>query len=196
MGVSISWLAMKGASREAALSALGLRGTEVFEELPESPLTGVLLPKGWYMVVSNHGEYPAFMEDKTLARVSATTDVITCFIEEHVMCSHAAEWRGGRELWSLMHMADTGGIEHLEIRGEPPSSFASIRDRLRAKQQEAGGKKAEVDYIFDIPVETAQHFTGYLHDRDIPGASHKPFEVLDTTDATPKRSWLRRVLGV
>ena len=196
MGFSLSWLAIKGASRETSLSALGLRGTEMFEELPESPLTGVRLPTGWYMVVSNRGQCLAFMEDKTLARVSASTEVVTCFVEEHVMCSHAAEWQGGRELWSLMHTADTGGIEHLEIKGEPPPFFAAIRARLRAKQQEAGGKKAEVDYIFDIPVETAQQLTGYRHDRDIPGAGEKPFEVLETTDATPKRSWLRRVLGV
>ena len=196
MGFSLSWLAIKGASRQTALSALGLRGTETFEELPESALTGVLLPTGWYMVVSNRGEYPAFMEDMTLTQVSATTEVVTCFVEEHVMCSHAAQWRGGRELWSLMHTADTGGIEHLEIRGEPPPFFASIRDSLRAKQQEAGGKEAEVDYIFDIPVETAKQFTGYRHDRDMPRAGEKPFEVLETTAATPKRSWLRRLLGV
>lgn len=196
MGFSLSWLAIKGASRETVLSALGLRGTERFEEIPESPLTGVLLPSGWYMVVSNRGEHPAFMEDKTLTRVSASNEVVTCFIEEHVMCSHASQWRDGRELWSLMHMADTGGIEHLEIKGEPPAFFFSIQERLRAKQQEAGGKKAEVDYVFDIPVETAQQFTGYRHDRDIPGAGEKPFEVLETTDATPKRSWLRRLLGV
>ena len=196
MGFSLSWLAIKGASRETALFGLGLRGTAKFEELPESPLTGVLLPSGWYVVVSHRGEHPTFMEDNTLARVSAATELVTCFVEVHVMCSHAAQWRGGRELWSLVHTADTGSIDHLEIKGEPPPFFASIRDRLRAKQQEAGGKKAAVDYIFDIPVETAQQFTGYRHDRDIPGASETPFEVLETTESTPKRSWLRRFLGV
>lgn len=196
MGFSLSWLAIKGSSRDSALSALGLRGTEVLEEIQESRLSGVLLPSGWYLVVANRGDYPAFLEGKTLARLSATTDIVTCFVEEHVMCSHASQWRGGRELWSLMHTADTGSIEHLEIKGEPPAFFASIRDRLRAKQQEAGGKKADVDFIFDIPVETAQQLTGYRHDHDIPDAGEKPFEVLETTDATPKRSWLRRFLGV
>jgi hypothetical protein len=148
------------------------------------------------MVVANRGEYPAFMEDKTLTRISASAEVVTCFVEEHVMCSHASQWRNSRELWSLMHDAHTGRIEHLEIKGEPPLFFASIRDRLRAKQQEAGGNKAGVDYTFDIPIETAQQFTGYRHDQDIPGAGEKPFEVLATTEATPKRSWLRRLLGV
>ena len=196
MGVSLSWMAVKGASRDSVLNALGLRGTQSFEELPESHLTGVLLPSGWYMVVANRGEYPAFMEDKTFARISASTEVVTCFVEEHVMCSHASQWRDGRELWSLMHTADTGGIEHLEVKGEPPPFFGSIQERLRGKQQEAGGKNAEVDYIFDIPVETAKHLTGYRHDHDIRGADERPFEVLETTAATPKRSWLRRLLGV
>ena len=196
MGFSLSWLAIKGSPRDTALAALGLRGTQAFEELPESPLTGVPLPSGWYMVVANRGEYPTFMEDKTLARISESRELVTCFIEEHVVCSHSSQWRGGRQLWSVMHTADTGGIEHLEIKGEPPAFFASIRDRMRAKQDEAGGKKAGVDYIFDIPVETAQQFTGYRHDRDIPGAAGKPFEVLETTAATPKRSWPRRLLGV
>jgi hypothetical protein len=196
MGFSLSWLAIKGTSRDTVLSDLGLRGTQSFEELPEAPLTGVLLPTGWYMVVSNRGEYPAFMESKTLAQISNSTDAVTCFIEEHVMCSHASQWRGGRELWSLMHDSHAGRIEHLEIKGELPPFFASMHDELCAKQQEAGGNKAGVDYIFDIPIETARHFTGYRHDQDIPGAREKPFEVLETTEATPKRSWLRKLLGV
>src|SRR5437867_3174852 len=122
MGASVSWLAVRGGTREAVLAALGLRGTGSFEEIPESALTGAALPSGWYIVVSNR-EYPAFMEDKTLARLSSTAEVVTCFVEEHVMCSFASQWRGSRMLWSVIHTADTGGIEHLETKGELPPFF-------------------------------------------------------------------------
>jgi hypothetical protein len=195
MGFSLTWVAIKGALKEAALSALGLRGTQVFEEIPESPLTGVLLPSGWYMIVDNRCNLPMLREDKTLAPLSASADVVTCFVEEHVMCSSASQWRNGRELWSLMHTADTKGIDHLETKGELPSFISAIRERLNAKQKEAGGNNAEVDYIFDIPVEAAKHLTGYRHDFDIPELRGNVFEVLATTEATPKRSWLRKLIG-
>ena len=47
------------------------------------------------------------------------------------------------------------------------------------KQYAAGGKDADVDYIFDIPVVTAESLTGYRHDKTIPELGEKPFEVLN-----------------
>jgi len=59
------------------------------------------------------------------------------------------------------------------------------------------GKKAGVDYIFDIPVQLAESLTGYRHDRDIPGMPKDAFEVLVSTSLAPgRRSWWRRLVGV
>ena len=111
------------------------------------------------------------------------------------MCSAASMWTHGRQVWSVIHAADQG-IEHLETKGSLPPMFASISERLRAAQTAAGGKKAKVDHIFDIPVEIVAQLTGYRHDRVMPELGERAFEILATTDATPKRSWLRRLLGV
>jgi hypothetical protein len=89
-----------------------------------------------------------------------------------------------------------GGIDHLEVKGDPPAPFSEIKDGQCSKQLSAGGSKAGVDYIFDIPVDLAQSLTGYRHDRDIPGASKRGFEVLEATEATAKRSWFKRILGL
>jgi len=113
-----------------------------------------------------------------------------CFVEEHVMCSCTAGWREGRLVWSVDHFADRG-VENLQVKGEPPAPFAAIRDRLRGEQAAAGGQKAGVDYIFDIPVELAEILTGYRHDTDIEGVS---FEVLFGT-APAQRSWWSRLIG-
>jgi hypothetical protein len=94
-----------------------------------------------------------------------------------------------------MHAADQG-IEHLETKGSVPAMFASISERLRAEQKAAVGKKAEVDHISDIPVEMVAQLTSYRHDRVMPELGDKAFEVLSPTAATPKRSLVRRLLGV
>jgi hypothetical protein len=87
-------------------------------------------------------------------------------------------------------------IENLKTNGSLPPMFASISDRLHAQQAAAGGNKAEVDHIFNIPVEMVGQLTGYRHDRVMPELGGRAFEVLATTDATPKRSLLRSLLGV
>ena len=67
MGFSFSLVAVRGIVRESVLGLLGLRGTGAFEEVPESDITGVALPSGWYLIIAN-GEYPVLTENKTLAR--------------------------------------------------------------------------------------------------------------------------------
>jgi hypothetical protein len=194
MGFSFTSVAVRGSNRDAVLAALGLRGTQTHEEIPESDITGASLPSGWYLVTANR-EYPTFAENPTLKQLSHKTEVVTCFVEEHVMCSAASLWAEGQEVWSVMHAADQH-IEHLEAKGNLPPMFVPIRDRLRAAQTAAGGRKANADHMFDIPIEMVAQLIGYRHDRAMPELGDKAFEVLATTDATPKRSWLRRLSGV
>lgn len=194
MGFSFTSIAVRGGTRDGVLAALGLRGTNTHEQIPESEITGASLPSGWYLVTDNQG-YPAFTEDATLKGLSETAEVATWFVEEHVMCSAASMWANGREVWSVRHAAEQS-IEHLETKGILPPMFAPISERLRAAQAADGGEKAKVDHIFDIPVELVAQLTGYRHDREMPELGDSAFEVLTTTDATPKRSWLKRLWGV
>src|SRR5688572_23335796 len=102
MGYSISWAAVRGPTRLALYEELGLRGTGEREDFPEAGITGAELPGGWHLVVSNRDRL-RFTEAAVLARLSSIGEVVMCFVEEHVMCSFAAYWRGGHEVWSVHH---------------------------------------------------------------------------------------------
>lgn len=196
MGFSLSWAAVRGSTPAAVQEVLSLRRTGATEEIPESEITAAHLPNGWYVVVSQH-DCLEFTKDGTLERLSSLGEVVTCFVAEHVMCSHAAYWRSGRRVWSVYHdCAGRSGNFGLDIKGEPPSFFAEIRDRLGLEQEAAGGKKAGVDDIFDVPVELAYSLTGYRHGQDIPEFRGVAFEILARTQPASKQPWFRRLLGV
>ncbi len=179
MGFSLSWLGVKGVPPDVVLEALGLGGTGGRDEVPDAPLNGVELPGAWYLVIANR-QPPEFFQESVLQRLSTIGEVVICFVEEHVMCSSATGWKHGRTMWSVLHDAQRD-IEHLEAAGDLPSTFAAIRERLLASQQAAGGRTANVDYIFEVPVVLAEALTGYRHDAEIPALGKRPFEVLVTT---------------
>ena len=135
MGYSLSWLAVRGKPPQAVRDELGFRLTGEREEIPEADLTGAEMPNGWYLIVSNRNEQVA--SDTAMQRLSSSgCELVTCFVEEHVMFSSASNWKDGRKSWSVIHDAQRG-IDHLETEGELPASYSSIRDRLFAKQKEA-----------------------------------------------------------
>lgn len=186
MGYSLSWMAVRGKSAQAILNELSFCMTDKREEIPESDLTAVEMPNGWYIIVSNHD--PQVVSDVAMRRLASSgCEIVTCFVEEHVMVSSATGWKDGLLRWSVTHDAQEG-LLHLEIEGEPPPEFAAIRDRMFAEQ--ATGDQ-DCDYIFDVPVETARSITGYRYDEDIPGLSGEVFEVL--APLPDERPFLRRL---
>jgi hypothetical protein len=196
MGYSITWLAVKGLPAEAVRNKLGFRPTGQMEEFPESELTGVEMPNGWYLIVDNRRAADAVAPDTVLQDLSASgCELVTCLVEEHVMVSVATGWSGGTKTWSILHDSTTGKRHHLEAKGEPPPAFAAIRDELTAKQETIGG----CDYILDIPVETARSVTSFRHDEDVPGLTGEVFEVLAEVgprEKPPKKqSFLKRLFG-
>lgn len=163
MGWSLSWAALKGGNLQTVCSALGLS---------ESELAGATLPTGWYVVVFNRTE----IEDKALEKLSQSGEVVCCFVEDHVMVSWASGWRKGIKMWSVVHDCEKGRF-HLHIEGEAPSELKGIADRLIAEQQAAGGEKADVDHIYDVPAELAKALTGFRHDEDTPGSTGDVSEI-------------------
>jgi hypothetical protein len=160
VGISISWLAVRGAERDVVLEALGLAETGERDELPaESPIQGAGLADDWYVVVFDQYGH-ALMNDDTLRRVSEVGEVIAGMEEEHVMCSFSCAWQHGQRVWSAMHDAQVG-IGHLEVEGQMPRGFDQIRDRLLAQQDAQGGSEADVDYVFGIPLDTAKLVCGF-----------------------------------
>jgi hypothetical protein len=196
MGFSLSWAAVRGVTPSSVQELLSLQGTGSTKEIPESDIAAAQLPGEWYIVVSQH-DLLEFTKEKTLEKLSILGEVIACSVEEHVMSSFAAGWRNGHCSWSVYHDCNgREGIYQLDVNGEPPSALAEIRDRLRSKQEAAGGKKAGVDYIFDVPVELARSVTGYRHDQNIPGLQGIKFEVLVRNQPGPKQPWFKKLFGV
>jgi hypothetical protein len=174
MGYSLSWAALKGGNLQTACAASGLRATGKREEIAESKIVGVQLPTGWYVVQFNRTE----LEDRELARLSQAGEVVSCFVEDHVMVSWASGWREGKKIWSVVHDCEKGRF-HLDVKGEAPAELKGISERIIAEQQAAVGEKADVDHIYDVPAELAKVLTGYRHDQDTPGLTGDVFEILE-----------------
>lgn len=185
MGWSLSWAAVRGGTREMACTSLRLRAVGRREEVPESNIEGVQLPTGWYLVLYNRNE----LADSELARFSRWGEVVSCFVEDHVMFSRASGWQQGKRIWSVTHDCEKGRF-HLEVDGNPPAEHKDVAKRLLAEQRAAGGEQADVDYVYDIPAELAKAVTGFRHDQDMPGLSGEAFEILEPVKPTGRRGLL------
>jgi hypothetical protein len=160
VGISISWLAVRGTERDVVLEALGLAETGERDEVPaESPFQGAALAGRWYVIVLDQYGHP-LLNDDTLRRVSEVGEVVAGPAEEHVMCSFSCAWQHGQRVWWTMHDAQAG-IAHLEVEGQMPSGFEQIRDHLLSQQDAEGGSEADVDYVYDIPLDTAKLVSGF-----------------------------------
>ncbi len=128
MGVCLTWFAVRGKTPDKVLADLGLQKTG--QSVPSSGLRryprilAAELPTGYYLV--QRGRYEC--RDKTVfARLSSGCEVISLFVEEHVMVSHICGWKNGNQLWSLIydsekgdqHLETTEGIFHSRICGHP-----------------------------------------------------------------------------
>ena len=141
---------------------------------PECKVTGAALPTGWYAILFHRSE----IKDKTLEKLSQAGEVVSCFVEDHVMFSSASGWVAGSPRWSVTHDCEKGRF-HLQVDGQAPPILASIQGRLTAEQNAAGGEESDTDYMYDIPAELARELTGFRHDHDVARAAREPFKVLE-----------------
>jgi hypothetical protein len=169
----MSWLAVRGKHFASVLSELNLQPTGNYEEIPESPLTGMQLGD-WFLVVANDF---GFIERVDLGRLSGTAEVVTCALEEHVMISAAASYRDGNFTWSIRHESERG-ISHLDASGSLPSNYHAIRERQLKKQSDADGENSGVDYVIDVPLILAEESTGFRIEMYIGGDGNPMFERL------------------
>ncbi len=162
MGFHVSWIASRGKPADMVRAELGLRETPDREELPESEITGVQLPSGWYVVFFN--DLPPDLDDSALRRLSRNCELMAFVVDEASMVSLAHRYENGKRSWSVGH--DSGkGSAHLDVIGDPPASLAAIRARLAAG--------------FDVPAELSKELTGFRHDEDAGGQPGDAFTVLE-----------------
>lgn len=173
MGVSIAWLAVKTEDPGSLLGALQLRSTGEPDEHCESPVCGGAL-NGWFLLIAKRCNH-RIASDGFLDEFSRGLEIVVCSIEEHVMFSSAAGWSDGQCRWSIAHDAQQGML-HLTASGQPPDSFDQIRSELLARQDAEGGTEAEVDLVFDIPLQVARSIVGFKHDENTEWTEQASFE--------------------
>lgn len=182
MGYALSWLAVNGKVPEVVLQELELAPTGEMSEYAESLFTGRTLPSGWFLLVINECEHE-FVKPNSLASLSKDCEVIASVVEEHVMVCSSELWRDGEQVWRIEHDAQTS-IDHVAASGNLPADYASIEQEHVEEQRRAGGKDADVDYFFEIPLHTARNIVGFKHDEaDLEDESFEVFEF----SATPSR---------
>ena len=158
----MSWLAVRGKASEALVQELALTPTGEMTDYGEAMFTGRDLPSGWFLLVINECEHK-FIEPSSLRSLSGNCEVIACSIEEHVMVCTSEMWRNGEQVWRIEHDAQQG-IDHLSASGAVPEIFFATRAECAGQQEQAGGRKADTDYFFEIPLQTANAIVGFKHD--------------------------------
>src|SRR6266481_4536281 len=170
----MSWIFVDGIDQDALYEALDLAPageTPDWDDLGTSrvPLAGATLKSGWCAVFAKYAlvmDTTAGTNPSRLMRLPAKSRSITCVVLEHAMVSYSSLWQGGRHTWQIRHDSSQGG-EHLEASGDFPPGFAGCRDIAMSKQRtrEERRKPGEwgVDYVFDVPLDTAATITGYRH---------------------------------
>jgi len=178
MGFSVSWCAVRAPQIDGLLRDLGLSRTGNFEpeDFPESEWTLAVLSNGWCVVHCNDIA-ERLIEPDSLQLLSAERELLVCVAEDHVMYSLAAAWSGGAATWEIEHVGENGPVG-LEASGALPDCFVPVRERLSQEQEAAGGADADVDYLFDIPLEVAFELVGFRHDADCEYLSEQGFEIL------------------
>jgi len=190
MGICLAWLAFRDRSADELHAELGLAPTGRHGDFLDFGFSVADLPNGWRLVFAL-GDV-SILDDGVLASLSRGGEIVTCFVEEHVMASQASFWRDGVRIWRVDHESERGERD-LRAEGEPPVTLAAHRERaLQAEQAEEPGDLT-VDYIFDVPVNLAAEIVGYRHDEVTPGLDEKGFREM-TRIARPvgaKRPWWR-----
>lgn len=162
MGARLGWLAVEGLDKAALLARLGLGECGVTSDELTSPLVCGEFPGGWLVLVTDDIGLDL---DQLQAVAAADGLALACEIEEHVMFSRLRGFRGGAQIWSVVHDPDDGARD-VSVEGEPPPPFADLRATLAAEQAEDGDP--QVDYMFDLPIRLGEQLCGYTHDRPMP----------------------------
>jgi hypothetical protein len=186
LGFSISWLAVRGKAKDKILEALSLVDTNQIDEANESPISGATIPDGWYVIWLNRFDH-ALASHSSVSGLSSYCEIVGCQVEEHVMVSLAHLYRDGVKSWSVMHDSQKSG-RHLEVAGSVPDDFEEVRNRLNAEQDNEDSGDRQVDFIFDVPVETAERVCGFRHDKWEYDWGSPKFTALEST----KKSFWRR----
>jgi hypothetical protein len=186
VGFSLSWLAVKRIPESTLLSGISATRTGKSAEIPEHKLSYLDRGNEWRWIFADHLD---IIHERSgwLSGLSRGTELISVFVEEHVMYSAATCWKDGKQIWFIEHDNDRGGLEDIRASGDLPSCYQRIFNDLQQKLKE----DPECDFMFDVPTEVAKELTGYKHD-DM-GEPGDTFWELESTEKA--KSWLSSLFG-
>ena len=190
MGFSISWLAVKTDDLDRLFEMAEVSPTTESDEWLESDISGSGLKDGWYFLQAQGCDHPIISGD-FLSQISTLGQTIACSVEEHVMVSITEGWNDGARSWKIAHNAQEGMFD-LSADGEPPAHFETIKDDFVSRQKAEGGEDADVDFIFDIPLQVAKKICGYKHDEGSPlwiPPGPVAFTQLGKSETTASKPW-------
>jgi hypothetical protein len=200
MGLTLSWVAVRGLEPEQALAALGMEVADVlkYEDIGwrDNVVLGPL-PGGWLLVVSGNSANAFEGDLKPLTKLSTA---VAGEISEIVMVSEARGYEDGKQVWSVVHdPEEEESLYALKITGNPPPELSSIVRQARAEQDVDGGEDAEVDIMIEIPGRLSHAICGYMPGEHEPhGVDYSELRPIGGRKQTPKqdgRSFFARLFG-
>ena len=197
MGYRISWLAAKGLSAAKLLDHFALVSSDEPDEANEAAFSVTELPTGWTVLWSNDQTFASIERCQPLSKLAP---VLSCWVNETVMFSSANYFENGDYRWFVGHNAQESPRD-LASGGDLPAQFEGIRTRLLAEQDAEDADRAEVDFVFDIPLELAQSVCGFKHDLcefdwgtpQFVGAERSA--PIDVRSNPAKKNWFARLIG-
>jgi hypothetical protein len=158
MNISISWIAIKGIETGDVLQALGLK---LAADRDRRSREYVHVMDGWTIVLSMDFNFPT---PERMAAVSAGGIAIGCSMDNRVMFSVARGYAYGQAVWAIEHDGGQKGSSHLAVAGDPPPEWAAVRQHAERQQAEEDAQAAEVDFVFEAPMDLALALSGYRFD--------------------------------
>jgi hypothetical protein len=171
MGISLSWIAVRGVAYETVLERLSLTPTEGQANFWQTPVGGRRGANGWTVITALGCDH-RIIKPAVLAALSADCEVLACAVEEHVNFSHAAWWSQGARVWEVFHQGDLDCI-NLSTDGSLPAEFSdAVAANVASHSMDEIDE--DEDSVFDIPLDLAERLTGFRHD----AAGDGTFQVL------------------
>jgi len=150
MGLSHSWIAVRGLTREQALETLAMEVSDVETDF----IDGIALfdwPGDWLVVISDDDEDA--LEGRLAELGPLGEAAVACSVNEHVMHSSAMGWEAGEGVWSVK----VGPGFVVRVVGQPPEQLDPIISETKAEQE-----NSEADLFFDIPAKLAESICGFM----------------------------------
>ncbi len=112
---------------------------------------------------------------KRLPTISKKYDLITCHVNETCMWSSAELWSKGNSIWKITHAGDGKDKFDLTETGILPEGLETIKNTHFKKQK----TENNCDYIFEIPIETANLFLLFRYDQYIEPHCVDHFQIIE-----------------